>query len=311
MGGDSVPADSETIASRFLFLTAIVAGIFLGTHFIKSEQEPEVLLPSQVEVLKADMEKEFNVKEDALKKQVTDVQIEAGKEREAKEDAITRLSAIISNRVRDNNPDIVDLSDPNRPEKIAGMYSELYSNQWTDAYEVLESTFKNNENKIFQFLVDILKICFETCQEEGEKELERLRSSVKHVEQELTTKHKTLQSDLMQRIKDERKLSATGQVPDYNKISKLKKYFKSSKANDKVNMQQPDMKAYIKECLRICRLMVIQDPPMTLLFKPDVAVINSFREYRNKGTRVDIVVWPALLLKEGGPMVSQGVVKFY
>jgi hypothetical protein len=57
--------------------------------------------------------------------------------------------------------------------------------------------------------------------------------------------------------------------------------------------------------------MVIQDPPMTLLFKPDAAVINYFREYRNKGTRVDFVVWPALLLKEGGPMVSQGVVKFY
>ena len=76
-------------------------------------------------------------------------------------------------------------------------------------------------------------------------------------------------------------------------------------------MEQDDIKAYILECLRVCRLMVIQDPPMTLLFKPGATNLKEqFSAYQQKGTQIDIVVWPALFLKEGGPIVNQGIVKY-
>ena len=48
-----------------------------------------------------------------------------------------RLSAITSSRLRDNNPNLTDLSDPHRPSKIGEMFSELYDNEWTSAYDEL------------------------------------------------------------------------------------------------------------------------------------------------------------------------------
>jgi hypothetical protein len=33
-------------------------------------------------------------------------------------------------KMRDNNPGIADLSDPNRPEKIAEQFREIYNNAW-------------------------------------------------------------------------------------------------------------------------------------------------------------------------------------
>jgi hypothetical protein len=48
-----------------------------------------------------------------------------------------RLSKVAGDRLTDNNPAIADLSDPNRPTKIGEMYSEVYDNEWTDAFEAL------------------------------------------------------------------------------------------------------------------------------------------------------------------------------
>lgn len=33
-----------------------------------------------------------------------------------------------------DNPNVADLSDMNRPTKLGELYSELYDNEWTDAY---------------------------------------------------------------------------------------------------------------------------------------------------------------------------------
>ena len=52
------------------------------------------------------------------------------------------LSKLMGSRLTDNNPNIADLSDPNRPTKIAEFYTELYDNQWTDAYDEMEKNVK-------------------------------------------------------------------------------------------------------------------------------------------------------------------------
>ena len=43
----------------------------------------------------------------------------------------------MSAKLLNNNPAIADLSDADRPTKIAEQYSELYDNEWTDAYDIL------------------------------------------------------------------------------------------------------------------------------------------------------------------------------
>ncbi|XP_069131557.1 uncharacterized protein [Argopecten irradians] len=57
--------------------------------------------------------------------------------RTEKENLLTRLSKIAGSKLVRGNPAITDLSDTNRPTKVAEKYSELYDNEWTDALEEL------------------------------------------------------------------------------------------------------------------------------------------------------------------------------
>ncbi|XP_052794368.1 uncharacterized protein LOC128227668 [Mya arenaria] len=53
------------------------------------------------------------------------------------EKLVLRLSKLAGEKLTKDNPNITDLSDPNRPTKLGEIYSELYDNEWTDAYEGL------------------------------------------------------------------------------------------------------------------------------------------------------------------------------
>ena len=57
-------------------------------------------------------------------------------------------------KLTDNNPNIADLSDMNRPTKLAERYTELYDNQWTDAFEIINN---NNDNGTIGLLLHLLK----------------------------------------------------------------------------------------------------------------------------------------------------------
>ncbi|KAH3838980.1 hypothetical protein DPMN_112398 [Dreissena polymorpha] len=59
----------------------------------------------------------------------------------------------------DNNPAIADLSDFNRPEKLGQRYSELYDNQWTDAFGTLqEDPSFEDETQILDILLNVLVV---------------------------------------------------------------------------------------------------------------------------------------------------------
>lgn len=62
-----------------------------------------------------------------------------------------RLSKIVGDKVRDANPNIADLSDPNRPTEIGQKFSELYDNEWSDAFE--EMNFKDDDRKVRSLLL--------------------------------------------------------------------------------------------------------------------------------------------------------------
>lgn len=57
-------------------------------------------------------------------------------------------------KLNDKNPNITDLSDSNRPTKIAEKYNELYDNEWTDALEHLAEVY-TEENAITELLTCI------------------------------------------------------------------------------------------------------------------------------------------------------------
>jgi len=66
------------------------------------------------------------------------------------------LSAIAPSEIHDYSPNITDLSDQNRPTKIAEKMSDLYDNAWTNAYEELEDNME--EKEIIQRLLHIFKV---------------------------------------------------------------------------------------------------------------------------------------------------------
>lgn len=60
--------------------------------------------------------------------------------------------------------------------------------------------------------------------------------------------------------------------------------------------------------------MQIQDPPVVfapLAAQGSVLNTNLYKPYTRSGTHVDFLVWPALLLHEGGPVLAKGVVQGY
>ena len=51
-------------------------------------------------------------------------------------------------KLRTDNPNVADLSDPNRPTKLGEMISELYDNEWTDAFEELQRNGRSERASI-------------------------------------------------------------------------------------------------------------------------------------------------------------------
>ena len=64
--------------------------------------------------------------------------------------------------MRKDNPNIADLSDTNRPTKIAEKFSELYDNEWTEAYIDLTQNQRLDERKVVTLLYDIVLVSLTT-----------------------------------------------------------------------------------------------------------------------------------------------------
>ena len=54
-----------------------------------------------------------------------------------------------------DNPNIADLSDEKRPTKLAEEFSELYDNEWTDAFEDLKHKCEQEKTA---FMLKILQV---------------------------------------------------------------------------------------------------------------------------------------------------------
>ena len=57
----------------------------------------------------------------------------------------------------EDNPNIADLSDRNRPTKIGEKFGELYDKEWSEAYEELKGMGKE-ENEIIAMLHRIVEV---------------------------------------------------------------------------------------------------------------------------------------------------------
>ncbi|KAH3785861.1 hypothetical protein DPMN_163956 [Dreissena polymorpha] len=243
-------------------------------------------------------------KEATFNHQIEHVQDKLQKTTTELEDTKTRLSKFMGQQLTDNNPNITDLSDKNRPTKLGERFSELYDNEWTDAFDVLGSIYKDERTTVIT-LITILKDADKYCREEAEKQMEHLRNA-------LTLNMETGGSDIPilinKQMKDCRKALATEAGQHLFEVY-TKELSQKSPTRDSAKSALR-VEAFLREAFIICWLMTIQDPPVVFdrilqhgeKFNPEL-----YRSYTKSGPLVDFPVWPTMFLHEGGPVLYKGV----
>lgn len=229
------------------------------------------------------------------------MEVKMSEETIAKEEALTRLSENISRSISDNNPNIADLSDINRPTNLVERFSTLYDDEWTEAFETLQQVQGyEDEKKAIQLLLGILMDCFQVCRDMSEKQL---ASGLKMSGSNITITN--LPAEMNKIVKDTRKKMADADLPMVHKMISNK--FQDGRHNFLQSMQ---VEKYVKRCAEISWLMAIQDPPMAITveigegFQFDK---SKYREYTKTGKFVDYFVWPAVLIQDGGNVMSKGI----
>lgn len=215
------------------------------------------------------------------------------------------------------NPSLRDLSDPNAPVKLRDKYNKLYEIEWNDAYDY----FKDkgwNEIETIVTLQRILRASHRFCHDVAIEQLQNIegeaicpsaswmddsgiiaRMKTKEISREIKNLAKTYQK-------------CTGQKC----VSALQKAFISHVLPTFIDPEryfEREISVYTKLCVEISWFMCIQDPPMTFIDRIERGAdfeMDFFRKYKNcTGNKFDYLVWPALLLFEGGPLVVKGVAK--
>ncbi|VDI14858.1 Hypothetical predicted protein [Mytilus galloprovincialis] len=118
--------------------------------------------------LKEDV-KRLQAERDDRDKQIADLKAD-------KDELQSKLSKVAGEKMLDKNPQIADLSDSRRPQKLVEMISILYDNKWTDAFEKSED--KGDEKHICIYLLDIFKTCWIFCKETCEKQSKNLEQNL-------------------------------------------------------------------------------------------------------------------------------------
>lgn len=244
---------------------------------------------------------EQRIEEEKVARQTAEARFEM--ERTEKEKALTRLSAYAGEKLRLNNPGLADLSDENRPNKLAEKFSELYDNDWTDALESLADTNQTEESQT-QELLHMLQDIYDCCLEFAERQRTRF---ILDITKPSTLKDEPLDTDvpgrILSKVIDLQKQTASDAIAD------IRNYVLAKKENFTNNTS---MQKYLDRCTEYCWIMAIQDPPMMLDFGPaqnEEFDKEVFRCYTRNGENVEFVVWPAVFLYKDGPLVTKGVLQ--
>ncbi|KAL5011480.1 hypothetical protein ScPMuIL_010031 [Solemya velum] len=226
------------------------------------------------------------------------LQNELQKLKQEKETLLNRLSKMAGAQLTVGNPNIADLGDANRPTKIGEKFTELYDNEWTDAFEELE-LLKKSETECISLLLKLLIEAQKFCSEEFGGYKARIEHSMKCLPSSESPIVENLSVEMRKQIADFCKSVALSSVEIVQK-SFLEKRGKQGK----------EVTRYIKQCVMLCWLMRVQDPPV-LIDKWDPARSSNFntdlyKHYTKSGEKMDFVVWPPLYLHKGGSLLAKG-----
>lgn len=94
---------------------------------------------------------------------VTALQKKLNEEVKQKDNLLQILSKGAGIKMKDNNPAIADLSDPNRPEKLSEKFREIYDNAWTNLLDAITEKTGDSDEIGVKKIVSALTVMFDTC----------------------------------------------------------------------------------------------------------------------------------------------------
>lgn len=224
---------------------------------------------------------------------------------ERNNETLTRLSAMASAKLTDGNANIADLSDENRPTKLSEKFSELYDNEWTNAFEFLTEIKKLDEETAILTLLKVLCVIYLDCKTKANEDY---KSLVTGIQSFIVLKDQEIPKDFLKFAKDARKKNFKGELKNVRKKVKenIHKIFP-----DKTVRKTEAVKKYLETSLQLCWLMAVQDPPVhmdTVISKSDEPYdSNTHKQYTKSGTLIDYIVWPAIYLCENGSLLAKGI----
>lgn len=218
-----------------------------------------------------------------------------------------------------NNPDIADLSDANRPTKIAEKFSELYDNEWTEAFDDLLNKRNLEEPEVIAALLHIVEKSYSFCMDEAKLQLETMNAATLNIIQFGTSKgseqvHEATELNLSL-LKEFRKSIAFEAVPSLQQRffeDNLPVIYKEKLRGVPKPSKEDSLAKYANRAVELSWWMCVQIPPV-YMFPAEHAKFDPslYRAYTKTGKNVAFFVWPALKLYEkGGGILAKGVVQF-
>ncbi|WAR03303.1 hypothetical protein MAR_009861 [Mya arenaria] len=140
------------------------------------------------------------------------------------------------------------------------------------------------------------------CMKQSQRQMARIKSAVIASDD----KDLALPIPVSKQLKDCRKAAA--ETSAQNMIQKYNRQLRQS--TSKTARDAVRVKEFLEECFYVCWLMSIQDPPVVLdedfqsggRFDSEV-----YKAYTKSGPTNDFLVWPAMFLHKGGPVLCKGV----
>ncbi|XP_052076062.1 uncharacterized protein LOC127714130 [Mytilus californianus] len=223
-----------------------------------------------------------------------------------------RLSGFASKQLTEGNPNFTDLSDKNRPTRIAENFHAVYDDEWTNALEVLSATKKGNLteeqaiHKLMNLVKEIYKFC---CSTATDQTLNIVMNILKPfaIDTQPGGKDdgKVFRSDLEPKVKLLRREYCM------EPIANITEKFKRTSEEFKTMQKYPEVIRYTEKCTELFWLMRTVDPPMVLKWpeRGEALNVTLYNHYNKKGDKVSYAVWPAVLLHEGGAVMYKGFAK--
>ena len=265
-----------------------------------------------------------------LEKQNSELKKEVAILTKEKNELLNRLSRFAGEQLTRGNPNIADLSDPNRPTKVAEKWNLLYTDEWLDAYE----EFHGNKRRSLthppeKHLLDIVVLCFTECQKTATEQILQLKTTLEDLENYMLDNNYVSGTDCTQ----SRRISSAKFNHENNArfIDEIINAYRRRRRTDQgwVNaiakkcanqyikergIHSRRVLSYVNKCAELCWYMCVNDPPMVIEYEsyPGQEIDQSkFNLYNGKGTIVDFIVWPALFLNRGDSLsiLAKGTVQ--